>query len=154
MGILGSGVRVFAADVLPVLAELNTRDATLWILPAFLEDAGIEATAKLAGLPWELVLDDTSDRNLLSEIEALPRDLDSPLVRRRGLTYVVEGSPSSVQLPQRSLPIFLLRGRGIGADQGFAAKTRRMEALAELPRRGVSHLVVLGGSDRKLLGHC
>jgi hypothetical protein len=150
MGILDSDVRIFAADTLPVLAELDERDATLWILPAFLKDAGAEATAKLAGLPWELVLDDTSDLGLLSEIEALPRDLDSLLVRRRGLTYLVEGSPSSVRLPPRSLPIFLLRGRGTGADQGFAARARRMEAVAELPRREVSNLVVLGGPDLEL----
>src|SRR5690606_11206459 len=145
-----NGLQILAPDALPILAELDSRDASLWLMPSFAEAAGPEATAKVLGLPWEFVLSETASEGLLKSIDALDSAIESPLIRRRGLVHVIDVPPSSTVLPPRSLPIFLLNGRTEADKAGFAARARRMEMIMELQRRGVRNLVVLGGPDLTL----
>ncbi|VDC19205.1 hypothetical protein [Pseudogemmobacter humi] len=144
------GLQILAPDALPILAELDSRDASVWLMPSFAEAAGPEATARVLGLPWEFVLSETASDDLLKTVDALDSAIESPLVRRRGLVHVIDVPPSNTVLPPRSLPIFLLNGR-TGADKaGLAARARRMEMIMELQQRGVRNLVVLGGPDLTL----
>ncbi|MHC9234290.1 hypothetical protein ACX9MO_01480 [Pseudooceanicola sp. 502str34] len=147
---VAEGLQVLAPDALPILAELDSRDASLWLLPAFAEAAGPEATARVLSLPWEFVLSETASEGLLKAIDALDSAIETPLVRRRGLVHVIDVPPSSTVLPTRSLPIFLLNGRTEAEKTGFAARARRIEMIMELQQRGVRSLVVLGGPDLTL----
>ena len=115
------GLQILAPDALPILAELDSRDASLWLMPSFAEVAGPEATARVLGLPWELVLSETASDGLLKSVDALDSAIESPLVRRRGLVHVIDVPPSNTVLPPRSLPIFLLNGRNEADNAGFAA---------------------------------
>lgn len=129
-----------------LFAELDSRDAAVWLLDPFLQAVGPEQTAKLLALPWSMVLSEASDPALTAALEA-PEPLDSPLVRRRGIVHVVDENPADVTLPPRSLPIFMLNGRTPGRASGLAAMTRRLNMLEELDRRAVRHLLILGGPE-------
>lgn len=50
---IAEGIQVLAPDALPILVELDSRDASLWLLRSFADAAGPEATAGVLGLPWE-----------------------------------------------------------------------------------------------------
>ena len=129
-----------------LFTELDTRDVVIWLLPSFVESAGVEATANLLGLPWGFVLSETSDQALIDALET-PDLVDDPLVRRRGIIHVVDTNPSDVTLPPRSLPVFLLKGRTIERSTGLSARTRRFNMLEELNRRSPKHLVILAGHN-------
>jgi hypothetical protein len=150
MNNVAEGLQILAPEALPILAELDSRDASLWLMSSFAEAAGPEATARALSLPWELVLSETASGDLLKAVDALDGAIDTPLVRRRGLVHVIDVPPSDTVLPPRSLPIFLLNGRTEADNVGFAARARRMEMIMELQQRGVQNLVVLGGPDLTL----
>ena len=150
MNSIAEGLQVLAPDALPILAELDSRDASVWLLPSFVDAAGPKATAGVLGLPWECVLSETASDDLLKAVDALDSAIETPLVRRRGLVHVIDVPPSSTVLPRRSLPIFLLNGRTEVESAGFAARGRRMNMIMELQQRGVRNLVVLGGPDLTL----
>ncbi|WP_300581032.1 hypothetical protein [Marivita sp.] len=147
---IAEGLQILAPDSLPILAELDARDASLWLMPSFAEAAGPEATAGVVSLPWEFVLSETASTDLLKAVDALDNGIDTALVRRRGLMHVIDVPPSNTVLPPRCLPIFLLNGRTEADEAGFAARARRMEMIMELQQRGVRNLVVLGGPDLTL----
>lgn len=132
-----------------LFTEFDTRDVVAWLLPSFVESAGVEATANLLGLPWGFVLSETSDQALIDSLET-PEPVDGPLVRRRGIIHVVDTNPSDVTLPPRSLPVFLLKGRISERSTGLAARTRRFNMLEELNRRSPKHLVILAGHNLAL----
>lgn len=142
---VAEGLQILAPEALPFLAELDSRDASLWLMPSFAEAAGPETTAKAISLPWQFVLSDTGSEDLLKAVDALGNSIESPLVRRRGLVHVIDVAPSNIVLPPRSLPIFLLNGRSEVLHAGFAARARRIDMIMELRQRGVRNLVVLGG---------
>ncbi|WP_345900769.1 hypothetical protein [Martelella sp. UBA3392] len=150
MNSIAEGLQILSPDDLPILAELDSRDASLWLMPSFAEAAGPEATASILSLPWEFVLSETASESLLKAVDSLDSAIESPLVRRRGLVHVIDVPPSSTVLPPRSLPVFLLNGRTEADRAGFAARARRMEMIMELQQRGVRNLVLLGGPDLTL----
>ncbi|TNF13003.1 MAG: hypothetical protein EP320_10515 [Rhodobacteraceae bacterium] len=150
MSSIAEGLQILAPDALPILAELDSRDASVWLLSSFADAAGPKATAGVLGLPWECVLSETASEDLLKAIDALDSAIETPLVRRRGLVHVIDVPPSNTMLPPRSLPIFLLNGRTEADNAGFAARARRMDMIMELQQRGVRNLVVLGGPDLTL----
>lgn len=150
MSSIAEGPQILASDALPILAQLDSRDASVWLLPSFVDAAGPKATAGVLGLPWECVLSETASDDLLKAVDALDSAIEAPLVRRRGLVHVIDVSPSNTLLPPRCLPIFLLNGRTEAHKAGFAAQARRMEMIMELQQRGVRNLVVLGGPDLTL----
>ena len=126
-----------------LFADLDSRSIAVWLLKPFFEAAGAEATAKILSLPWSMVLSEASDKALVEALE-VSEPPDSALVRRRGIIHVVDKS-TDTPLPPRSLPVFLLGGRGPARSVGLAALTRRLTMLDELKRRAVSHLVILAG---------
>ena len=140
------GVLVQSEAPESLFTELDTRNVAVWLLSSFVESAGVEATADLVGLPWGLVLSETSDEALLNALE-IPEQVDSLLVRRRGIIHIVDSNPSDVALPLRSLPVFLLNGRTSERSAGLAARTRRLNMLEELNRRSPKHLVILAGHN-------
>lgn len=150
MGNITESLQILAPDALPILAELDSRDASLWLLPSFADAAGPELTAGLLGLPWEMVLCESTSEDLFKAVDALDNAIGNPLVRRRGLVHVLDVPPSQIVLPPRCLPIFLLNGRNQAGNAGFAARARRMEMIMELQQRGIRNLVVLGGIDLTL----
>lgn len=150
MSSVAEGLQILTRDSLPILAELDARDASLWLMSSFAEAAGPEATARVLSLPWEFVLSEIASADLLKAVDALENGIDTVLVRRRGLMHVIDVPPSNTVLPPRSLPIFLLNGRTEADKAGFAARARRMEMIMELQQRGVRNLVLLGGPDLTL----
>lgn len=150
MSSITEGLQVLAPEALPILAELDSRDVSLWLMNSFAEEAGPAATAHVLGLPWEIVLSETASAGLLKALDALDGAVDNPLVRRRGLVHVLDVPPSQVVLPPRCLPILLLNGRTESEKTGFGARARRMEMIMELQQRGVRNLVVFGGPDLAL----
>ena len=147
MSSIAEGLQILDPNALPILAELDSRDVSVWLLPSFAAAAGPPATAGALGLPWELVLSETLSGDVLEAVEALDSAITNPLVRRRGMVHILDVPPSRVVLPPRGLPVFLLNGRTAVDSAGFAARARRMEMIMELQQRGVRNLVVLGGPD-------
>lgn len=130
-----------------LMGELDSRNIAVWLLSPFAEAVGVDETVRLLGLPWAFVLSESSDSRLISAMETSEESADGLLVRRRGMIYTVDTNPSDIQLPQRSLPIFLLNGRKSGPMGGLAARTRRPMMVDELRRRSIRHLVLLGGPE-------
>ncbi|MFG1237715.1 hypothetical protein V5F63_10945 [Xanthobacter autotrophicus DSM 597] len=130
-------------EVVPdgLLAALRDRDATL-LLRGKVEDSNRDAIVAMMRLPWKQVYVETADPLLVAAIEKAD---DGPLVRRRGFVHVVDTDPSRMELPIRSLPVFLLSGRN---DRGsaFEHALRRMTMLEELRRSGARQLVIVGES--------
>jgi hypothetical protein len=118
-----------------LFAEFDSRDAAVWLMNPFLEAVGPEAAAKLLSLPWAFVLSESSDPKFVASMEG-PETPDNPLVRRRGIVHIVDTNPADLNLPPRSLPVFLLNGR-VPQRMGLAALTRRLTMLNELERRAV-----------------
>lgn len=128
-----------------LLSALSGREVTLWLhrVPTGLESYEV---AKLIGLPWRDVLLGESTPQLL---EALSRDADPTLVRRRGYLQLIQTDPSLVQLPPQSLPVYLL-DHSAPSESDFDKMLRRMAMLGGLRRSGVRHLVVLSDEDGAL----
>ena len=61
-----------------LLANLDGRDAAVWLMPAFAAAAGPNVTARILGLPWNLVLSEAGDAPLLAALEA-QEEADDPL---------------------------------------------------------------------------
>jgi hypothetical protein len=87
--------RTLRVDSLPthLLSHLDSRDAALWVLNPFISQAGIAEAAAVIGLPWRLVLCESSDPVLLKSLE-MPEDPGDPLVRRRGFIHPVDTNPA------------------------------------------------------------
>ncbi len=80
-----------------------------------------------------------TDRGLVAALEAAD---DGPLVRQRGFLHVIDSDPSRINLPPRSLPVYLLAGRD-NRGSTFERQLRRMTMLEELRRSGIRQLVVI-----------
>lgn len=136
--------KLISIDRLPdsVLSALSGREVTLWLhrIPAELD---LNELAKFVGLPWRDVLLGESTKQLL---DALSRDADSDLVRRRGFLQLIQTDPSLVSLPPRSLPVYLLDASA-PSDSDFDKTLRRMAMLGGLRRSSVRHLVVVSDED-------
>lgn len=125
---------------LPIIAQLDGRDAALWLVDDGSTDA--RAAASLCRLPWSVVLSERSDKPFTTEIET-PEAIDDPLVLRRGLIHLVETDPADVVLPRRHLAVLLLNGRQSERRTGLTALTRRLTMLQALRRRPAHHLIVV-----------
>lgn len=113
----------------------------MWLGDA--EDGDLDAAkaASLCRLPWNVVLSEYSDEQLLAQLE-VAENINDPLVRRRGLVHVIDSDPAETILPPRHLAILLLNGRGGQRRTGLAALTRRLTMLQDLRRRSIKQLVV------------
>ncbi|MFY7834823.1 MAG: hypothetical protein ACOVQ0_00895 [Novosphingobium sp.] len=125
-----------------LLAALRDRDVSLWLRGEFSED-DIPAVVAMVRLPWKQVFVENPNPRLANALEAPD---DGPLLRRRGFVHVVDTDPSRIELPARSLPVYLLAGRD-GRGSGFERTLRRMTMLEELRRSGVRQLAVVGDAE-------
>jgi hypothetical protein len=125
----------------PLLSQLDTRDAALWLTGPDIDLLDPKKATQLCKLPWHVVLSETSTAAFLAELDA-PEDINSLLVRRRGLIHIVDTDPSEIFLPPRHLAVLLLNGRGSQRRTGMAAITRRLTMLADLRKRSIKQLVV------------
>jgi len=119
-----------------LLASLAERDAAVWLECTTVP---LDLLARFLKLPWRQVISEISDPKLL---EALETTEDAALVRRRGTIHIVDSDPSRIELPPRSLPIYLLKGRG-KSESKFEEQLRRMTMLEELRRSQVRQLIVI-----------
>lgn len=126
----------------PILSQLETREAALWIVGGLTDECGAERLAELCKLPWNVVLSEVADPLFISTIE-LPDDVSSFLISRRGLVYPIDTDPAKVPLPPRHLAIYLLNGRTTQRQTGIAALTRRLTMLADLRRRPLKQIVIV-----------
>ncbi len=126
----------------PLLAQLESRDAALWVFGETPDEEVARQIADVIRLPWSLVLSESTNPSILLHLEG-PEPLDGLLVRRRGLIHLVDTDPAEAILPPRSLPVLLMNGRGNQPRTGLAALTRRLTMLAELRRRSLKQIVVL-----------
>jgi len=106
------GNHLFFADEIPdnLLASLESRDVALWVRELPRDPPGQEVLASFLGLPWRLVLLESYDALLVEVLEAAASFSD-PMTRKRGYIQVIDTDPSRIELPQRCLPVYLLRAR-------------------------------------------
>jgi hypothetical protein len=130
-----------------LLANLQSRDVALWIRSLPKDPPSQSALVAFLGLPWRLVLSETYDAELIAELESRA-PFDDPMTRKRGFIQVIDGDPSRISLPQRSLPLYLLSGRATDSGKrDFDSRLRRLTMLEELRRSNVRALLVLSVSD-------
>lgn len=143
--------RALRLDRIPETLQirLTEREVAIWVMPAFLADAGVGAVADVLRLPWRLILNESADTRLLDELES-PERASDPLVPLRGYLQLVDTNPNEVVLPPRCLPVYLLNGRGGDHSGGIARLTRRLNMLDELRRAQPKELLILAGSGPAL----
>jgi hypothetical protein len=127
-----------------LVSRLDSRDVALWIgdLP---KDASMQSEwIAFLGLPWRLILSESYDSQLLRKLEASNKFSD-PMAHRRGFIHVIDRDPSHVELPQRCLPVYLLKGQPGGFASEFDNRLRRITMLEALRRSSVREIVVLAG---------
>lgn len=131
-------------------ANLESRDVALWVRDLGGSSPDLDSLASFLGLPWRFVLIDSYHKELIAKVEETA-SLDGPLSRKRGFIQIIDSDPSRIELPERSLPIYLLSGRRpADAPQDFGSRLRRMAMLDGLMRSGVRDLLVLGGGDEPI----
>jgi hypothetical protein len=141
-------LRLFQSDRIPVnlLANLDTRDVTLWVgkLPGISDSNRL---AEFLGLPWRQVIVEDVDASVLNQLEAADV-FTNPMVTKRGFAQLIDSDPSQIELPQRCLPIYFLRGRSQKeAESSYALQVRRMTMLEALRRSGSRQVLVLPEQD-------
>jgi len=139
-----------------LIQALANRDAALWIGPA--KDATLaESLSDLVGLPWKLVLFESSNPTFIAAIESRNEGV-TILTRKRGFLHLVASDPEGIQLPPRSLPVFLLNGRDNATEtsessnlRGFAMMRRRLNMINELVVARPKLVLLVGfGEDQPL----
>ena len=123
-----------------LVADVARRDVAIWLPHGVPEDEHISPLVDILRLPWRMVLLETSNSkliDLLSEEQA-----PSALVRSRGYVQVIDGNPSHISLPERSLPVYLLSGLAPTTDP-FQARLQRMMMLDQLLQSGVRRLFIM-----------
>ena len=129
-----------------VIASLDSRDVAIWIrgLPR-----GIDRSALLRflGFPWRLAISEVSEPGLFRDLQT-SGSIDDPLVRKRGYVQIVDSDPSRIELPDRSLPFYLLNGSTNQVPKGgFADSLRRLTMLESLRRSSPRELLVISDQE-------
>ena len=141
-----------------LLQRIASRDAALWIagpLPNA-EPATITALARLASLPWRVVIVESTSSEFAQQLEA-EANSDAELARRRGFVHLVAFDPLNLQLPPQSLPVFLVNGRD-GAPREESSKLstrsaarRRLNQVARMVATRPEELVFLSFGNAESL---
>jgi hypothetical protein len=129
-----------------LLADLDRREAALWLHSLPKEPAVRKLLPALIGLPWRMVLSEVSDPGLFKTL-ATQAEAADPMTRKRGFIQIVDSEPSRVELPPRCLPIYLLNGREGSAQGDFQSRLRRITMLEELRRSGARQTLIVSGDD-------
>lgn len=128
------------------LAHLDSRDIALWVR-AIPKDTSLETFTAFMGLPWRLVVSEINDPEFIKYMEASENTLN-PMTRKRGFIQIIDSDPSRVELPQRCLPIYLLKGRRTSPPPSdFENKLRQMTMLDTLRRSGVHETLIISGDN-------
>lgn len=142
----------------PVLRALRERDAALWIgQPKSPAADWRESIARLASLPWKIILCESSSPDLIKALQS-DASSDANISRTRGFVHIVASDPEGVELPPRSLPMLLLNGRADGKDESelpslgsFARMRRRLNMMKVLIGKRPRLLVVVSdGTEQPL----
>ena len=128
------------------LADLDRREAVLWLRSLPETPLDLEELVRFVGLPWRMVLLEVSEPDLVKALEG-NADADDPMARKRGFMQVVDNDPSKIELPQRCLPVYLLNGRQGSTEGNFQSRYRRMAMLEELRRSEVRQIVIVSGDQ-------
>lgn len=123
-----------------LLASLQSRDVALWIHSLPNDGPTAVQLAEFLKLPWQRAFLEHYDDALLTALESNDNEM---MIRRRGHVHVVDNDPSRIQLPPRSLPIYLLNGRAAAPGSLFEQRLRRMTMQEELRRSTARHLLVI-----------
>ena len=139
--------QIIQSDRIPrnLVSSLERRDVALWI-GAIPQGLDRQTLLRFLGLPWRLVLSEAYDAALFADLQSAS-NIDDPLTRRRGYIQLIDSDPARIELPDRSLPIYLLGGRSSANDQSaFADQLRRMTMLDSLSRSAPRELLILTGA--------
>lgn len=129
-----------------LLADLDRREAALWLRSLPKDAAAQDVLPAFLGLPWRMVFSEVSDPRLVKALEE-GADATDPMTRKRGFIQIIDGDPSRIELPQRCLPIYLMNGRQGATHDDFQSRLRRMTMLEELRRSGVRQILIISGDD-------
>lgn len=109
---MNAGVQHRTSASEDVLHYLSRRDAALWIGGGLdVQPEVVESLARLAALPWRLVLCDSSSAQLVQALASRSGTARDRLTSQRGFINLVANNPEGLLLPPRTLPIYLLNGR-------------------------------------------
>lgn len=126
-----------------LLSNLESRDAVLWIRSLPKDPSSQNAVIDFLELPWQLIISEISDPELVKKLEDRA-SFNDPMTRKRGFIQIIDTDPTRIEFPQRCLPIYLLNGREIFSDsQSFENRLRRMTMLESLRRIGAREILVL-----------
>ena len=130
-----------------LLTNLESRDVALWLRDLPRDLSGRETVNAFLGLPWRLIVSEFYDAELINALE-VDAPLDDAMTRKRGFLQIIDDDPSRINLPQRSLPMYLLNGRETGsAPSDFKSRLRRLTMLDALRRSGVRELLIVSNGD-------
>ena len=129
-----------------LLADLDRRDAALWLHSLPKDTTTLEALPEFLGLPWRMVLSEVNEPELIEAIEE-GAAAEDPITRKRGFIHLIDDDPSRIELPQRCLPIYLLSGRPGDTSDAFQSQLRRTTMLDKLRRSGVRQCLIISGND-------
>lgn len=125
----------------PLIGQLDSRDAALWLSVSEAKDEEVEQVTALCRLPWNTVLSEWSDDTFLNNLEEA-EGISNPLVKRRGLIHLIDTDPADNILPPRHLAVLLLNGRTGQRRTGLTALTRRLTMIQDLRKRSIKSLIV------------
>lgn len=126
------------------LANLETRDAALWVQDIPSDANQLRAAVAFLGLPWRLVMFEGQNRDLFNELRDISR-IEDPLIRKRGFIQIIDTDPTRIELPPRCLPIYLLDGQEGGSD--FERRLGRMTMLENFRRSGAREIVIISARE-------
>ena len=126
------------------VANIEARDAALWVHDLPLDAEQLKTIAAFLGLPWRLVMFEGRDSELFDVLRDMSR-VEDPLVLKRGLIQIIDTDPTRIELPPRCLPIYLLDGKKGGSD--FEKLLCRMTMLENFRRSGAREVVVISAGE-------
>lgn len=121
------------------LKRLDSRSISLW-LPQLNTSSLQDDFIDFLSLPWTNIISESSDPYTLNLFESL-KNREDQLTRKRGLVYIFDCDPNSVELPHNNFSIYLLNGLGSGSI--FENQSRKFAMLNALRKSGLEELVVL-----------
>ena len=122
-------------------SRLETRDIGLWV--DRLPDNPSAEFVRFLSLPWRFVVLSDTDKAFLLRLEESASE-DQVLLRRRGFVQIIDSDPSRIELPTRSLPIYLLNGRRGENSFSFESQLRKLTILEAVRRSEPRQILVIG----------
>jgi hypothetical protein len=126
-------------------SRLEARDIGLWIEK--LPENQTAEFVRFISLPWRFVVLSDADNAFLLKLEE-SASADQVLLRRRGFVQIIDSDPSRIELPTRSLPIYLLNGRRGESSLSFESQLRKLTILEAVRRSEPRQILVVGTSTQ------